>query len=51
MKDKGKEPIVNMMVLDIQQVITHIKGKQSEWEGQEAVLKLLECSRETWNIH
>ena len=38
-KEKGKASIVNMVVLEIQQVTTRSKGKQSEWEVQEAVRK------------
>ena len=38
-KDKGKAPIVNMVVPEIQQVTSRSKGKQSELEMQEAVRK------------
>ena len=36
---KGKGLTVNMVILEIQQVTTRSKSKQSEWEIQEAVRK------------
>ena len=38
-KEKGKAPTVNMVMLEIQQMTTRSKGKQSEWEVQEEIRK------------
>ena len=39
-KDKGKAPIVNMVIAEVQQVTTWSKAKQSKWHIQEAVRKV-----------
>ena len=38
-KQKGKQPAVNIITADVQQVTTQSKAKTAEWEEQDGIRK------------